>query len=170
MRHISLDTTAIVIAVVVMTLTITITTPLAEAQSGNIPSASNAATNTPMDSAAIAALPEITTLEQVLKTPKSVYKLNLQSSGLLDFPTEILRCMNVQVLDLSRNGLMEVPGDITTLKDLRRLILSVNGLRKLPSNIGELKKLQFLDISQNQFTVAELERLHKVLPQTQIVD
>lgn len=123
-----------------------------------------------LDSAALMQKKEFTSLDEALKNPASVYRLDLSFSGLAEFPSEILQFTNLQSLNLSNNGMSEIPGDIAKLTKLQRLNLSTNGLKRLPAEITSLKHLKWMDISQNQFMTSELTKLKTALPQASISD
>jgi len=123
-----------------------------------------------LDDAQLAQLKEFTSLEDALKDPSKVYKLNLSHSGLAEFPMEILQFPNLQSLNLSSNGIEKIPSEIAKLPKLQKLNLSTNGLKKLPAEIASLKQLKVLDVSQNQFLASELTRVKTALPQVAIND
>ncbi|MCU0427661.1 MAG: leucine-rich repeat domain-containing protein [Candidatus Kapabacteria bacterium] len=113
---------------------------------------------------------EFTSLEEALKNPAKVYKLDLSHNGLAEFPIDILKLPNLQSLNLSNNGIEAIPGDIGKLPKLQRLNLATNGLKKLPAEIASLKHLKALDLSQNQFLTSELNRVKTSLPQVSVHD
>ncbi len=116
-----------------------------------------------------------TSLEEALKNPDAVVKLDLQNNGMKALPPEIGRFRNLQYLNVSRNQLSElpreignlarlqvlnvsgnqidvVPAELRRLQSLKQLNLSTNLLKKLPPEIGSLTKLEFLDASENRLT------------------
>ncbi|MCS6809266.1 MAG: leucine-rich repeat domain-containing protein [Bacteroidota bacterium] len=123
-----------------------------------------------LDDKALEKEKEYTSLDEALKNPQKVYKLDLSHSGLVEFPLEILKLPNLQRLNLSHNGLESIPPSIAQLTKLQHLNLSTNGLKKLPAEIAGLKHLKSLDISQNQFVASELNRVKSTLPHTAIID
>jgi Leucine-rich repeat (LRR) protein len=123
-----------------------------------------------LDSVALVSKKEFTALEQALKDPDAVYRLDLSYSGLTDFPREILLFTNLQSLNLSNNGIAEIPPEITRLTRLQRLNLSTNGLKRLPAEISSLKYLKWLDVTQNQFLTSELGKVRAALPLASITD
>jgi Leucine-rich repeat (LRR) protein len=123
-----------------------------------------------LDSVALVQKKEFTSLEEALKNPSSVYRLDLSYSGLAEFPMEILQLPNIQSLNLSNNGMMTIPGDIVRLIKLQRLNLATNGLKRLPVEIATMKNLKWLDITQNQFLSSELNKLRTSLPLASISD
>lgn len=123
-----------------------------------------------LDDASLSKQKEFTSLEEALKDPSKVYRLDLSHNGLSDFPMEILQLPNLQSLNLSSNGIEKIPSEITKLSKLQRLNLATNGLKKLPAEIASLKYLKVLDVSQNQFLTSELTRVKTALPQAAIND
>ncbi|TAE24469.1 MAG: hypothetical protein EAZ92_13290 [Candidatus Kapaibacterium sp.] len=116
-----------------------------------------------------------TSLEEALKNPDAVVKLDLQNNGMKALPPEIGRFRNLQYLNVSRNQLSElpreignlarlqvlnvsgnqidiVPAELRRLQSLKQLNLSANLLKKLPPEIGSLTKLEFLDAGENRLT------------------
>jgi tetratricopeptide (TPR) repeat protein len=116
-----------------------------------------------------------TSLEEALKNPDAVIKLDLQNNGMKALPPEIGRFRNLQYLNVSRNQLSElpreignlsrlqvlnasgnqidvVPMEIRKLQNMKQLNLATNLLKKLPPEIGNLTKLEFLDASENRLS------------------
>ena len=111
-------------------------------------------------------------LEEALKNPDKVIRLDLKRQDLdslpLDilkfknlqylslrknqfnyFPVELSHLVNLQVLDLSKNELTSIPPEISSLTNLKHLILNNNQLASLPPEIGRLSNLQYLDLWAN---------------------
>jgi hypothetical protein len=126
--------------------------------------------NVLLDSAALMQQREYTSLDEALKEPLNVVRLNLSFNGLSDVPADIARCKNLQSLNLSNNGLAELPESIAHLEMLQYLSVSTNGLKKLPQALQKLKHLKTLDVSQNQIPFSELERVKKALTTVRVVD
>lgn len=117
-----------------------------------------------LDSMSLALHTEYTSLEEALKNPHDIIKLNLRKQKLKQFPIEILELKNLQYLDISRNSIKELPDSIVNLKNLQYLIASRTGLERLPVNIGQLKNLRHLNVNQNEieilpFSFGDLENL-----------
>lgn len=103
-----------------------------------------------LDSISLAALAPYTDLQEALKEPEKVVKLELRKLKLNTFPLEILQFTNLQYLDLSKNKISELPADISKLEKLQVLILSRNNLEVLPFDIGKLNNLRELNVNQNE--------------------
>lgn len=101
------------------------------------------------DSASLMASPVYENLEEALKNPDKVYRLDLRKNKLKTFPLEILKFKNLQELDLSKNKLDSLPEQIGTLTNLHLLNVSGNNLEYLPDSIGELINLKKLVASRN---------------------
>jgi Leucine-rich repeat (LRR) protein len=81
--------------------------------------------------------------------PDSVFKMDLSKQKLKDFPVEIRKFKNLQVLNLSRNRLRDVPAWIGELKNLQKIDLSNNKLKELPDSIGSCGNLIYLGLNRN---------------------
>lgn len=90
-----------------------------------------------------------TSLEEALKEPLSVKKLQLKKQKLKEFPTEILQLENLEYLDLSNNKISEIPKGIGSLKHLRTLKLHKNAFLTFPEVLTNLDSLENLDLSRN---------------------
>jgi len=91
-----------------------------------------------------------TSLDEALKSPRSVHRLDLSKKGLTEFPKEIFTFPFLIELDLSSNALTEIPASIKKLEYLLRLDLRWNQLIELPASIGELEDLEDLFLGANQ--------------------
>ncbi|MBN8701846.1 MAG: leucine-rich repeat domain-containing protein [Bacteroidetes bacterium] len=105
-----------------------------------------------LDSIGLANAKTFTSLQEALKTPNEVYKLDLKKQKLKAFPQEILKFKNLTHLDLSKNKITELPENIGELENLQSLTLSKNKLTTLPKQIGDLANLTYLNINQNELT------------------
>jgi len=82
---------------------------------------------------------EYTSLEEALKTPAAVYRLNLQKQRLKEVPAGIFLLDHLEELNLSHNRIKELPAQIGELKNLKILDLSHNKLAELPLETGDLQ-------------------------------
>lgn len=105
------------------------------------------------DSLSLDTMQAFTSLEEALKNPEKVIKLELRKKKLKVFPAEILKLKNLQYLDLSKNDIKEIPAEISELKNLQYLSISKNSLEALPIQIGELENLYYLNANQNELAV-----------------
>lgn len=125
-----------------------------------------------LDSAELASKPVFTSLQEALKNPEQVYRLNLRKQKLKTVPSEIFKLTNLQELNLSKNKLTEIPAGIENLPNLqyfdasandlvslppeigqcihlKRLVLNRNNIQELPATIGNLAQLEYLDLWSN---------------------
>jgi|GEM_PF-4859826 len=128
-----------------------------------------------LDEDALENMQGVTSIEEGLKNPDAVVKLDLQNNGMKKLPPEIGRFRNLQYLNVSRNQLSELPREISNLtklqvlnasgnqidilppelsrlQSLKQLNLATNLLKKLPPEIGKLTRLEFLDASENRLS------------------
>lgn len=103
----------------------------------------------PLDSVTLATKPIYTSLEEALKNPEQVYRLNLRKQKLTSIPIEIGRFTNLQELDISKNKINELPSYIENLPNLQYLDASNNYLTTLPSEIGKCLSLKKLILNRN---------------------
>ncbi len=108
------------------------------------------AQTTLLDSLTLDTLTAFTGIEEAMKHPQEVIKLELRRHHLKKFPEEILKFTNLQYLDLAKNNIEDVPHEIGELKNLQYLSLSKNNLQDLPVEIGQLTNLYYLNLNQNK--------------------
>jgi Leucine-rich repeat (LRR) protein len=119
-----------------------------------------------LDSAALSKEPEFTSLDEALKDPAKVYKLNLRKLKLKKIPKEIFTFTNLQELNLSRNKIDLIPEEIGQLTKLQVLDLSRNKLKAVPSQIGKLIRLRKLLLYLNEIPMLPSEIGNLTLLQT----
>ena len=105
-----------------------------------------------LDSTKLAEAKLFTNLQEALKTPDEVYKLNLSKKKLRELPAEIGKFTNLQELNLSKNNLKVLPDEIGNLKNLQVLDVASNKLVTFPSTIGKLTNLKQLKAGKNNIT------------------
>ena len=103
-----------------------------------------------LDSTALSASPVYTTLEEALKNPDTVYRLDLKRNKLKTFPKEILQLKNLQELNLSKNQMIELSEELGELINLQVLDISSNKLQSLPASIGKLRNLIKISAGRNE--------------------
>ena len=103
-----------------------------------------------LDSAGLSMLTAFTSIEEALKTPEDVLKLNLKKQKLKEIPPEVYQFPYLQVLNLSKNKIRYIPKEIGKLELLQDLNLGKNQIETLPAEIGELKHLRALRMGQNE--------------------
>lgn len=117
-----------------------------------------------LDSLTLDTLTGFTSLEEALKHPEQVIKLELRKKKLKAFPPEIFQFTNLQYLDLSKNNITEIPAGIEALRSLQYFTIARNNLVEFPAEIGELKNLYYLNANQNDLVaitphIGKLEKL-----------
>ncbi|CAB3232624.1 unnamed protein product [Arctia plantaginis] len=101
-------------------------------------------------------------IEQAIVKKKS--RLSLNGFEIIEIPTLLYTCSDVEHLYLHRNKIKVIPVDITQLVNLTTLTLDYNNISCLPPEISNLKNLVNLNISYNPLNVlipeiGELENL-----------
>ena len=107
---------------------------------------------------------EYRSIEEALREPKKVYKLNLENNSLTVLPNQIEKLKNLQELNLKRNQLTHLPAAIGKLKNLQILNLHDNQLNTLPDQMRNLLQLDYLDLRHNPGKKSGLEKVKKLLP------
>ena len=125
------------------------------------------AQNPLLDSLTLDTLAPYTSIDEALKHPEDVIKLDLRKKRLKKFPPEIFKFPNLQYLDLSKNDIKEIPVEIGQLKSLQYFAIFKNYVQELPPQIGGLTNLYYFDADNNDLTslppeIGKLEKL-KVL-------
>jgi Leucine-rich repeat (LRR) protein len=119
---------------------------------------------------------KVTQLNQLQGDLHAVTEIDLSNKGITHFPSEILRCENLESLNLSNNGFVDLPKELGELENLEDLNLSGNqnispfqlnelfdnckfeltslnlsdcALFYLPKNVGEHLSLTEIDFSSN---------------------
>ncbi len=132
--------------------------------------------------------PIYTSVNEALKNPEKVYRLDLSKKKLRTIPKGVFSLYNLQELTLAKNKLQKIPkeiGDLTNLQKLNvsknkitefpatlgnltnlvELIANRNEIYKLPPEIGNLINLEFLDLWSNEIDVfpEEISKLENTL-------
>lgn len=85
---------------------------------------------------------EYNNLEEALKNPEMVYKLNLSNQNLKLTEVDWSKFVNMEYLNLKNDHLKEIPSGITTLKSLKVIDLSGNDFSRLPTEFSNLIQLE----------------------------
>jgi len=88
-------------------------------------------------------------LQEALKNPDRVYRINLIAQNLSQFPPELKSFPNLTNLDLYQNRIRAIPSWISEIKNLKNLDLSFNLIDTLPTALFQLSKLTKLDLKYN---------------------
>lgn len=91
-----------------------------------------------------------TNLDEALKNPERVYRLNL-SNQQIQIPDDTWKKFtNLEFLSLKNDQLQEIPSGIVQLKKLKVLDLSGNNFKLLPSSFNELTSLEELYLNDEK--------------------
>ena len=105
-----------------------------------------------------------TSIQEAIKDPNAVIRLELKKTRLKNFPKEIFHMKNLQYLDISKNNISEIPDSLEFLENLQYFNASKNKLSSFPQSIGKLKNLKWLiwnnnDISILPYQIGNLDEL-----------
>lgn len=112
---------------------------------------------------------EYTSLDEALKNPEIVYRLNLGNINLMpDINWE--KFENLQYLSLKNDHLKEIPGEIAFLRNLKVLDLSGNDFKILPKSFSNLTNLEELFLNDEKyFKIATAIKTLSLLPSLKIL-
>jgi Leucine-rich repeat (LRR) protein len=107
---------------------------------------------------------EYTRLDEALKEPEKVYRLNLGNQSFASFPDSILKLTNLRYLSFRNDHLKLIPKEIGALRNLRVLDLSGNDFTTLPEEFTQLVHLEelYLDDAPNLDLEQDLKILGKL--------
>lgn len=84
-------------------------------------------------------------------------------------PAEIRKMTGLKIVRASKNQLTGIPAEIGQLSKLQELDFSDNQINTYPNEIANLKNnLKVLKLTGNTFTEAQIAKLQKLLPETEI--
>jgi Leucine-rich repeat (LRR) protein len=93
---------------------------------------------------------EYTSIEEALKNPEKVYRLNLSNQNISLAGDKWTMFKNLQYLSLKDDHLKTIPVEIGNLENLRVLDLSGNDFELLPATFSNLKKLEELILNDEK--------------------
>ena len=105
-----------------------------------------------LDSIALSNEPVYNNINEALKNPEKVYKLDLHKKKLKEIPKEVFTFTNLQELNISKNKLTKIPKDIKLLTKLEVFNVSSNDIDSVPAEIGKLINIKSLILNQNIIT------------------
>lgn len=109
----------------------------------------SAAAQTPVDSVKLNK--EYTSIDEALKAPEQVYRLNL-SNQTIQFPDTVWsRFINLQYLSLKNDHIVQIPLAIGNITSLKVLDLSGNDFKLLPSSFINLVNLEELLLNDERY-------------------
>ncbi len=113
---------------------------------------------------------EYTSIEEALKEPEKVIRLNLSNQSLAEFPKGLSKFKNLEYLSLRNDHLTSLSPEISSLKKLKVLDLGGNDFSILPKAFAKLQNLEelYLDNDKNLDVRRDIEILGK-LPKLKIL-
>lgn len=110
-------------------------------------------------------------LEDALKDPLSVQKLDLSMQKLTVFPEQILQLKNLVCLDLSFNKIPTLPATFSSLTNLKVLnIMGTRYMSKTPPVLAQMPNLLVLDLRDHpEWPAATFDAAIKLLPNVTII-
>ena len=110
-------------------------------------------------------------LEEALKDPLKVYRLDLALLKLTAIPPEIGKLENLVCLDLGFNRIATLPQEISKLKHLEYLnLIGTRYMAKLPAIVATLPSLKVLDLREHpEWTPAKYDEAQKIIPNVHIL-
>ena len=91
-----------------------------------------------LDAIALDSVRTFRSIEQALKTPALVQRLDLSGAKLKVMPEELRQFTNLNALDLSGNKIKEFPAWFSDLQYLQELRVSRNKLETIPATLFRL--------------------------------
>lgn len=113
---------------------------------------------------------EYTSIEEALKEPEKVVRLNLSNQSFTEFPKGLSKFKNLEYLSLRNDHLINLSPEIGNLKKLKVLDLGGNDFSVLPKGFVKLQNLEelYLDNDKNLDIRQDIEILSK-LPKLKIL-
>lgn len=107
---------------------------------------------------------EFTTLNEALKSPEKVFRLNLSNQDITISNEQWSRFINLEYLNLNGDHLKELPIAITKIRTLKTLDLSGNDFTNLPEDFSNLINLEeiYLNDEKNMNLPKTLSILSKL--------
>lgn len=113
---------------------------------------------------------EYTSLEEALKNPELVYRLNLSNKNLMMPNENWAKFKNLQNLSLKNDHLKEIPNGIAFLRNLKILDLSGNDFQILPKSFSNLTNLEELFLNNEKyFKIDSTLKTLSLLPKLKIL-
>ena len=110
-------------------------------------------------------------MEEALKEPEKVVKLDIAMLKLTSIDPSIAKLVNLECLDLSFNRFSTLPPEMAYLKKLR--VLNLTGTRflaKVPAVVAEIPNLEELDIRDHpEWKGTQFEDAKRLLPNVKVI-
>lgn len=110
-------------------------------------------------------------IEEALKDPQNVRKLDLSMQKLKVVPSEIVKFTNLECLDLSFNHISDMPAELAQLKNLKVIYLTgTRFMAKCPENLKLYPALVYLDIRDHQeWPAVRYQEAITMLPKVKVI-
>ena len=110
-------------------------------------------------------------IEEALKEPLKVQKLDLSMQKLTVLPEEIMQFTNLVCLDLSFNRIPTLPASFSSLTKLECLnLMGTRYMGKLPVVLSKMPSLKLLDLRDHpEWPAATYAEASKLLPNVTII-
>lgn len=110
-------------------------------------------------------------LEDALKDPLSVQKLDLSMQKLTVFPEQILQFKNLVCLDLSFNKIPTLPATFSTLTNLQVVnLMGTRYMSKMPRILTQMPNLKVVDLRDHpEWPAATFDEAVKLLPNVTVI-
>ena len=110
-------------------------------------------------------------LEDALKDPLSVQKLDLSMQKLSVFTEEIIQLKNLVCLDLSFNRIALLPTSFSSLTNLKVLnLMGTRYMSKLPSILTQMPRLVVVDLRDHpEWPATTFDAAVKLLPNVTVI-
>lgn len=90
---------------------------------------------------------------------------NLRNNSLTKFPEKMVQRFNNMILfNVEGNAIAEVPDRVGDWTEMRKMNIAKNKLTTFPTGIFNMKQLTHLDLSGNNITEIDIDRLYASLP------
>jgi len=93
---------------------------------------------------------EYTSIEDALKNPEKVFRLNLSNQNRVIPSSTWTKLINLEYLSLKNDHLKQIPNEISNLKNLKILDLSGNDFEVLPKDFNKLVNLEVLILNDEK--------------------
>lgn len=110
-------------------------------------------------------------LEDALKDPLSVQKLDLSMQKLTVLPEEVLQFKNLVCLDLSFNRIATLPATFSSLTNLKVLnLMGTRYMSKMPRILTQMPNLKVVDLRDHpEWPAATFDEAVKLLPNVTVI-
>lgn len=110
-------------------------------------------------------------LEEALKEPLNVQKLDLSMQKLTVIPEDLMKLENLVCLDLAFNRISTLPASMATLTKLEYLnLMGTRYMAKLPANVAKIPNLKVLELGDHpEWSAATYAEAAKVVPNVTIL-